>query len=76
MPVTKWLAHQSQLETGRVKGQHDVNNQSAYAAQSLFFIEDTPPTWFLRFFDDFKTRMQELLSTKFKEHEERIEGVC
>ena len=59
-PVTKRLAHQSQLETGPVKGQHDINNQSAPAARNLSFHEDTPPTWLLYFFDDFETRMQEI----------------
>ena len=76
-PVSKRLAPPSQPEmaTHRVKGQQDVNNQGATAARSLSFDEDTPPTWFLCFFDDFGTRMQELLSTKLKEHEEQIEGV-
>ena len=75
-PVSKRLAPPSRPEmaTHRVKGhQQDVNNQGA--ARSLSFDEDTPPTWFLCFFDDFETRMQELLSTKLKEHEEQIEGV-
>ena len=79
-PVTKRLApeSQSQPEIRRVKGQADVNNQGgATAARSLHFVdEDTAPTWFLCFFDDFETRMQDFFSKKLKEHEERIEGVC
>ena len=76
-PASKRLAPPSRPEmaTHRVKGQQDVNNQGATAARSLSFDEDTPPTWFLCFFDDFETRMQELLSTKLKEHEEQIECV-
>ena len=76
-PVSKRLAPPSRPEmaTHRVKGQQDVNNQGATAARSLSFDKDTPLTWFLCFFDDFETRMQELLSTQLKEHEEQIEGV-